>query len=203
MRRALIDRAAALLAQRQPVTTASLTAGTGASSMALYTYFGGMPGLWGAVRQEGFTRLAARLADVPVRADPVRHLAELGVAYTVNALANPDLYRVMFDSAYDLPDPDAAASAYSPLVVASARAQADGRFAREHDAQDIALRYWATGHGLTSLAVTSILSTAELQRQARAVAVAVFVDAGDSRERAVASVHAAWRSTTLTPGSTG
>jgi hypothetical protein len=145
------------------------------------------------VRQEGFIRLAATLALVPMRSDPVRHLAELGVAYVANALAHPDLYRVMFDAAHDLPDADAAAAAFSPLVVASGRAQADGRFAQEQDAQDIAMRYWATGHGVTSLAVTGILSTPELQRHAQAVAVAVFVDAGDSRQEAAASVLAAWR----------
>jgi AcrR family transcriptional regulator len=197
LRQALVQRAAALLAQRQPVTAASLVAGSGASSMAVYTYFGGMPGLWGEVRQEGFTRLAAKLAEVPVRTDPVRHLADLGVAYAANALAHPDLYRVMFDAAHDLPDPEAAAAAFTPLVVASGHAQADGRFAQEQDAQDIAMRYWATGHGVTSLAVTGVLSTSELQRHAQAVAVAVFVDAGDSRQKAAASVRAAWRTVTL------
>lgn len=193
LRRALVQRAATLLAQRQPVTASSVVAGSGASSMAVYTYFGGIPGLWGAVRQEGFTRLTARLADVPARSDPVRHLAELGVAYVRNALAHPDLYRVMFDSAYDLPDADAAAAAFSPLVVVSGRAQADGRFARQQDPHDTAMRYWATGHGVTSLAVTGILSVPELTRHAQALTVAMFVDAGDSRDRAVASVRAAWR----------
>ena len=47
----------------------------------VYTHFGGMPGLWRAVRQEGFTRLAARLAAVPHDRRPGADLAALGAAY--------------------------------------------------------------------------------------------------------------------------
>ena len=46
-------------ARREPVTLRALVEGTGASTMAVYPHFGGMPGLWSAVRQEGFTRLTA------------------------------------------------------------------------------------------------------------------------------------------------
>src|ERR1700742_4886206 len=98
VRSLLIDRGAQMLAARQPVTLRSLVAGTGVSTMAVYTYFGGMDGVWKAVRQEGLTRLAARLATVATSADPVRDLTALGAAYLRNALDNPDLYRVMFDA---------------------------------------------------------------------------------------------------------
>ena len=67
--------------------------------MAVYTHFGGLTGLWRAVRQEGFRRLAARLAPVQLSADPVRDLMALGAAYVGNALSNPYLYRTMFDAA--------------------------------------------------------------------------------------------------------
>ena len=97
-----------MLASREPVTLRSLVAGTGVSTMAVYTYFDGMAGLWGAVRQEGFRRLEQRIGAVPASRDPVRHLAALGVAYVENALSNPNLYRAMFDATFDLPDPAAA-----------------------------------------------------------------------------------------------
>lgn len=162
--------------------------------MAVYTYFGGMPGLWGAVRQEGFVRLAERLSQVSQRTDPVQHLAELGVAYTQNALAHPDLYRVMFDSAYDLPDPGGANAAFLPLVDATRRAQTAGRFDDEPPAEDLATRYWATGHGITSLAVTGVLAPDVVRRHAQATAVALFTEAGDVRQRAQRSVARGWRS---------
>jgi AcrR family transcriptional regulator len=197
IRLALIDRAAALLARREPVTLASLVAGTGVSTMAVYTYFDGMTGLWAAVRQEGFTRLGERLALVPAGRDPVRHLAALGVAYVEHALANPDLYRAMFDSIVDLPDPDVAAAAFTPIVEGSRRAQDAGRFDPTVPPEDVAVRYWASGHGITSLTVTGVLTAADLRRHAPATATAIFVDAGDDPARARASVTAAWRGTTI------
>jgi AcrR family transcriptional regulator len=197
VRRALIDRAAALLARREPVTLRRLVTGTGVSTMAVYTYFDGMPGLWSAVRQEGFTRLAERLDGVPASGDPVRHLAALGVAYVEHALTNPDLYRVMFDSAYELPDPEAAAASFGRLVEGAAAARDAGRFTA--DPADVAQRFWASGHGVTSLAVTGVLEVRQLARQAPALAVAVFSDAGDARERAGRSVRAAWRGRPRTP----
>jgi len=197
VRRALIDRAAALLARREPVTLASLVKGCGVSTMAVYTYFGGMPGLWSAVRQEGFTRLGDRLATVRRGRDPVRNLAALGVGYVENALANPDLYRVMFDSMFEVADPASAAAGLEPLVEGTRRAQAAGRFDPALDSYEVAMRYWATGHGVTSLAVTGVLSCSELLRHAPAAAVAIFVAAGDAPDRAQLSVAAAWRATTI------
>ena len=132
VRRALIERAAGLLARREPVTLRSLVDGLEVSTMAVYTYFDGMPGLWGAVRQEGFHRLAEQLGSIQRGRDPVRHLAELGVAYVRNALTSPDLYRVMFDASWDLPDPAAAAAAFEPLVTGARRAQELGRFESRH-----------------------------------------------------------------------
>ncbi|MEU4620258.1 TetR-like C-terminal domain-containing protein [Actinoplanes sp. NPDC023801] len=108
IRTLLIERAAHMLRVREPITLRTLVAGTGVSTMAVYTYFGGMDGLWRAMRQEGFTRLAAVLNQVAPSADPVRDLAALGAAYLANALANPDLYRVMFDPGDTLDDADSA-----------------------------------------------------------------------------------------------
>ena len=102
VRVALLEVAAELLARREPVTARSLADRVGTSTTALYTHFGGMPGLWRAVRHEGFVRLGRRLAAVPRTDDPVRDLAALGAAYLDSARADPFLYRAMFDAAADL-----------------------------------------------------------------------------------------------------
>ncbi len=193
IRRALIERAAGLLAQREPVTLRSLVDGIGVSTIAVYTYFDGMPGLWGAVRQEGFHRLTERMRSIERGRDPVRYLADLGVAYVRNALSNPDLYRVMFDATWDLPDPAAAAAPFETLVNGARFAQASGRFRSDANHGDIALRFWADGHGMTSLTVTGVLTEGDLLKHAPEMAVAQFVAAGDSPERARRSVVAAWR----------
>lgn len=185
-----------MLARREPVTLRSLVAGTPVSTMAVYTYFDGMDGLWSALREEGFRRLAERIAGVPTGRDPVRHLAALGVAYADNALANPDLYRVMFDASFDLPDPGAAAHTFDHLVAAARRSIDGGRFSSATDPADVALRFWASGHGIVSLAVTGALAEADLRRHAPAMAIALFIDAGDEPTRARRSVRAAWAGST-------
>jgi AcrR family transcriptional regulator len=191
VRSLLIERAAYMLRAREPITLRSLVAGTGVSTMAVYTYFDGMEGLWKAVRQEGFTRLAAVLTDIATSADPVRDLAALGSAYLSNAEANPDLYRVMFDDTVELEDPAAADAALQHLVDAAGRAKAAGRFSAAVDPADLAVQCWAIGHGLASLTVTG-----PLPREALAYAVpmlaALFVSAGDEPARCRQSVEHGW-----------
>src|ERR671917_926129 len=85
VRLALVETAAELLARREPVTARSLADRVGTSTTALYTHFGGMPGLWRAVRHEGFTRLAERLATVPPGGGPGRDPPAPGAAHPPTA----------------------------------------------------------------------------------------------------------------------
>lgn len=188
----LIDRAARMLRAREPVTLRSLVAGTGVSTMAVYTYFGGMDGLWQAMRQEGFTRLAARLDTVPRSTDPVRHLAALGAAYLSNALANPDLYRVMFDAGFELQDADAADETLHCLARAVERARSAGRFRDDIDPLELATQSWTIGHGLASLVATGPLPRRALDHGVPLL-TGLFTSAGDDPERCRRSVRRGWR----------
>lgn len=191
IRTLLIERAAQMLRAREPITLRSLVSGTGVSTMAIYTYFGGMDGLWKAMRQEGFTRLAAVLQHVGTSVDPVRDLAALGSAYLANAQANPDLYRVMFDADFALEDPAAADATLQPLIDGVGRALAAGRFAPDVNALDLATQSWAIGHGLASLTVTGPLPRQALDH-AIPMLTALFVSAGDEPERCRQSVQQGW-----------
>ena len=192
VRDALVERAAEMLARREPVSSRSLVAGTGASTMAVYTHFGGMPGLWQAVRQEGFTRLARRLASVARTDDPIRDLMALGAAYHAGALADPDLYRTMFDATADLADPGAADRTFAVLVEGVARARDEGRLAATCDAHAVATRFWVTGHGLAMLVITGVLPRAALDDHAPEIAVALLVAAGDDERACRRSVRLGW-----------
>ncbi|MGY1619890.1 TetR/AcrR family transcriptional regulator [Geodermatophilus sp. SYSU D00691] len=190
VRTALVERAAELLARREPVTLRGLVEATGTSTMAVYTHFGGMPGLWRAVRQEGFTRLNAALEAVPRTDDPVRDLAALGSAYCGVAVAVPHLYRAMFDAAAELEDPEAAGAGLAALAGCAERARSDGRFAAAPE--DVAVRFWAAGHGLAMLVVTGVLGGDALDVHGPALATAVFLEAGDQPEPCRRSVTAGW-----------
>lgn len=194
VRDALVERAAEMLARREPVTSRALVDGTGASTMALYTHFGGMPGLWRAVRQEGFTRLAQRLAVVEATADPVRDLAALSAAYIGNALANPALYRTMFDAAAELEDAGVADRTFEVLVASADRARAVGRFSEACDPRELATQFWVAGHGLTMLVLTGVLPHEALDVHAPTIATALFVAAGDDEKGCRRSVRAGWSS---------
>ncbi|MEU5002029.1 TetR/AcrR family transcriptional regulator [Streptomyces sp. NPDC021622] len=201
VRSLLLDRAAHMLRTRQPVTLRTLVAGTGVSTMAVYTYFGGMDGLWKALRQEGFTRLAAQLAAVKMSADPVRDLAALGAAYLANALENPDLYRVMFDAGFDLEDTGAADETLDRLIRAVGRAKTNSRFRDEVDPLELATQSWTIGHGLASLVATGPLPHQALTHGVPML-TALFTSAGDEPDRCRQSVERGWgRMLPATPGS--
>ncbi|WP_430503072.1 TetR/AcrR family transcriptional regulator [Micromonospora trifolii] len=191
VRTLLIERAGQMLRTREPITLRSLVAGTGVSTMAVYTYFAGMDGVWTALRQEGFTRLAARLATMAASADPVRDLAALGAAYLSNALDNPDLYRVMFDATFDLEDSEAADETLRCLVHAVERAKNAGRFGAHVDPVDLATESWIIGHGLASLVATGPLPRRTLTHGI-SLLTALFVGAGDDPDRCRRSVERGW-----------
>ena len=192
VRTLLLERAGHMLRTREPITLRSLVAGTGVSTMAVYTWFGGMDGMWKALRQEGFTRLAGRLATVPTSDDPVRDLTALVAAYLGNALDHPDLYRVMFDATYELEDAEAADRTLEYLVRAAARGRAAGRFRAGTDALELAIQSWVIGHGLVSL-----VTPGPLPRQTLAHGVpllsALFVETGDEPGRCRRSVELGWQ----------
>jgi AcrR family transcriptional regulator len=192
VRTALVEAAAEMLAGRDPVTARSLAVRTGTSTTAVYTHFGGMPGLWRAVRQEGFTRLARRLAAVERTDDPVRDLAALGAVYVAGARRDPFLYRAMFDAAADLDDQAAADATFGGLVECADRARGAGRFAADADPVAVATRFWAVGHGLSMLVVTDVLPAEAVPLHGPELGVGVFVAAGDDPSRCRASVLAGW-----------
>ncbi|MFJ7269186.1 TetR/AcrR family transcriptional regulator [Streptomyces sp. NPDC099050] len=192
VRSLLIERAAMMLRTREPVTLRSLVAGTGVSTMAVYTYFGGMDGLWTAMRQEGFRGLAARLDAVELSTDPVRDLAALGAAYVSNALAAPDLYRIMFDAGFELEDAEAADDTLHCLVSAVERAKSAGRFHDGTDPLTLATQSWVIGHGLASLVATGPLPR-QVLAQGVPMLTALFTSSGDAADRCRRSVERGWQ----------
>jgi AcrR family transcriptional regulator len=74
----------------------ALTAEIGTSTQALYTLFGGMPGLFEAIVADGFERFAAHVKAVPETDDPVADFFAKGWAFGEWALTHPQLYRLMF-----------------------------------------------------------------------------------------------------------
>ncbi len=155
---ALVEAAARLLEQEGPaaLSTRRLAAAAGTSTMAVYTYFGGMDDLVRAMVHEGFARLHQRMTQVGVTDDPVADVVTLGCAYRANALGNPHLYAVMFGGSsmggFSLSNDDRQHGRYTleVLVGAVRNCMAAGRF-HAADAQLVAHQMWIAVHGLVTL----------------------------------------------------
>jgi AcrR family transcriptional regulator len=77
--------------------TRKIASASGTSTMAVYTYFGGMPGLIAAVAEEGLRQFDAAMT-MPSTPDPVADLMATGIAYRRYAIERPHMYRLMFGS---------------------------------------------------------------------------------------------------------
>ena len=155
-RRVLLDAAARILAEEghRAVSVRRVAAAAGTSTMAVYTWYGGKPQLMRALFREAFSRFRDRLLGESAGADPLAALVRLGWAYRTFALAEPDLYTVMFgqDSALFDPGPEdvrLALGTFEILVAAVSRCAEAGML--RCDPQQGAWRIWAAAHGAVSL----------------------------------------------------
>jgi len=94
----LLEVALRLLEESGPevLQARRLTSEIGTSTQAVYTLFGGMPGLFEALVADGFERFARFVDAVPETDDPVADFFTKGGAYCQWAFEHPQLYRLMF-----------------------------------------------------------------------------------------------------------
>jgi AcrR family transcriptional regulator len=157
----LLEGAARLLAEEGPAALTLRRVATEAdtSTMAVYTHFGSMADLADAVVAEGFSRLAALLAEVPRTDDAITDLAGLARAYLVNARQNPHLYAVMFGTAplgkyrpQTANELQRGRFTFEEIVETSGRAVEQGRL-RPAEPLAIASQLWTAMHGYVMLDV--------------------------------------------------
>jgi AcrR family transcriptional regulator len=199
LRARLIEAAARILAEQGPLalSTRRLAAAVGTSTMAVYTYFGGMDDLVRIMVHEGFERLSERMQAVRPSADPVADVAALGAAYRANAHDHQHLYTVMFGGSslggFALTDEDRQFGRYTlgDLVGAVSRCMDEGRF-RPGDPYLVAHQMWIALHGLVTLELGGYLiepydADTCFDSQVRSL----MVGAGDDIEAAGTSLDAA------------
>ena len=158
VRRRLIEEAARILGEEGPsaLSARRLAAGTGTSTMAVYTHFGGMGALVDEVATEGFRRLIAHVDEVGVTDDKLDDLRRMAGAYRDNALENRHLYGVMFGAISlggfggEGPDQEVSHAAFGQLVDGVARAMQAGVL-REDDPAAVAAQFWSALHGYVML----------------------------------------------------
>ena len=194
----LIEAGTRLLESEGPesLQARKVAAEIGASTMAVYTHFGGMNGLLEAIVSAAFESFGAALASAPKTDDPMADFFVMGHAYRQFALASPQRYRLMFGLAapqkLHVPEMPVATATFDQLVTAVERIVSTGRI-RADDTVDLAGRIWSMIHGVVLLelvgtfeqdgrALTHILSP---------MTIDMFVGMGDSRESAELSLRRA------------
>jgi AcrR family transcriptional regulator len=134
-----------------------LAATLGVTAPALYAHVEDKQDLLRAVAETGFTDLVARFGEV-VDDDPVERLRGYGRVYVEHALADPEVFRVMFlyrPGALDVPGVDnelpAATEAFTRPGEAVAAAMASGQIHPDRDPVLTAVTLWTTAHGCASV----------------------------------------------------
>lgn len=98
IRESLIEESLQVLEESGPeaLSARMLAQRIGTSTMAVYTHFDGMPGLYEAVVTESYVRFGDHLGRREDTDDPVADLLASGLAYRDYALTYPQRYRLMF-----------------------------------------------------------------------------------------------------------
>ncbi|MFI5508344.1 TetR/AcrR family transcriptional regulator [Mycobacterium sp. NPDC051804] len=204
----LVEAALAVLERDGPaaIQARSLAREIGASTMAVYTHFGGMPNLIEATVREGLARFAEQTRGVPHTDDPVADLIAGGFAYAEFAMKNPQLYRLLFGltdlgvhkfSADGVTPWDLAewVDALSVLTAAVERVIEAGRI-RPQESAPAATQILSATHGFVLLVISRVIDLQALQDVMAPLAINLIVGLGDTRERAEQSLAVAINSRT-------
>lgn len=203
----LVAAALAVLERDGPaaIQARTLAGEIGASTMAVYTHFGGMPKLIEAVLREGLARFAEHTRAVPHTEDPMADLIAGGLAYAEFAMRNPQLYRLLFGltdiggklsaeatTPWDLAE---GVDALSVLVSAVERVIEAGRI-RPQEPTSAATQILSATHGFVLLAMSGFIDPQGLQDVMIPLATNLIVGLGDTRRRSERSLAAAIKART-------
>ncbi|GAA3953702.1 TetR/AcrR family transcriptional regulator [Gordonia caeni] len=203
IRSRLVDEAYRIISQSgvAALTVRGLAAASGVSTMAVYTRFGSVGAVAGAVCERGFTEFAEVLESFAASDDPVADLQLLGLAYLDFATAHPQLYTLMFQHT----SPEWDELRRSNLVVEGRPTDSPaGRRAFEAmmatlqrgvdaDGGNLLLmagEVWSAVHGLAMLSIAGHLSGAH-DLVAESLLVTLAVGRGVDRKTARAGLQAA------------
>jgi AcrR family transcriptional regulator len=159
---ALLGAAADILETEGPdaLSVRRIAAAAGVAPMGVYNHFKSKFGIIEALYVQGFDRLREATASIEEIQDPYEGLMQCGRRYRSLALANPMLYRIMFQSAvpgFEQSEEafEVAVQAFGTLANAVRRAMAAGVIA-EGPLTDTAQILWASVHGWVSLELLGI-----------------------------------------------
>ena len=184
----------------------TVAAEAGLSTQALYTHFGGMPGLIEAVVADGFAGFVAHTGAVGETEDPVCDFFARGWAWAGWAMAHPNLYRLMFGltggelrrhSGLEMAVAGAVgnspqAQALLELLVGSMTRVVDSGRIEATDPVVPAAQFLSATHGWILLQLSEAFGSGDLGLEViTRTSIDLMVGLGDSRDAAERSLRAA------------
>jgi len=152
LRRAFLEGARLMLRERgeERFSLNELARQIGVSPGSAYRHFANKEALLAAVRADAYRQLLAELVQPwPTSLSPGRRLILLGVRYVDFAVANVDVFFMLFANR-PVASETGGAETFAPLLEAVAQAQ-EGHVLPEADTRTVAGAIWITLHGLAVL----------------------------------------------------
>ncbi len=183
-RQRILDAAEQILAEEGPqgLSMRELAGRIEYSPAALYEYFSGKDEILGAICEEGFARLTARLSSIPSELPPTERLVQAGLTYLEFARAYPRQYLLMFGGSSPTAHPlheVTASQAYMLLQKIIADGLACGVFQSRpnYGLEEITYQCWALVHGMAMLRLTLLREgSAEIDELHRRVLTGMAAD---------------------------
>ncbi len=165
-----------------------LAARLGVTAPSLYRCFDSKDAIVAAIAETAFEQLIDAIDDAAAgHDDPIGRIKAQSVAYVECAVANPELFAVMFSyrppwtDTPDAPELPLASKAWELASVAVAEATATGRL-REPDPVLAALTIWSAVHGVATLLTVGAPEARALDRTLVTSVVDAVVDGLAARE---------------------
>lgn len=165
MRREILDAARRIVQEQgiEHLSMRSLASAVGVHAPTIYDYFANKDAVLDALYLEGADRLHAAFGEAIAAFPPGRaRLQALGRAYRRFALANPDLFQLIFGRVEASYRPSEAvvprAAELFSVLLHEVKAAMEARELRLADPNEVAIATWAMAHGFVTLEVNGYLA---------------------------------------------
>ncbi len=149
-REAVVEAALAFVGESglEALSARSLAKQCGISTMAIYSLFGGMPGLYEALAARATDLMNAYILDANTALPPLDRLRGFARAYRRFALEHPAAFELLTRRGHSLVVAMRDRPSYAAYLAAIEQGKAEGLFRPELDAAEFGDILWAAAHGM-------------------------------------------------------
>ncbi|MFA5119638.1 TetR/AcrR family transcriptional regulator [Zavarzinia sp.] len=145
----------------EALSARSLAKHCGVSTMAIYSLFGGMPGLYEALAARATDLMNTYILDANSGLPPLDRLRGFGLAYRRFALEHPAAFELLTRRGHSLVVAMRDRPSYAAYLAAIEQGKAEGLFRPELDAREFGDILWAAAHGMLTFELSGTYPAGE------------------------------------------